>query len=312
MLELDDIQGNILAGFNTDFQVIAGLCVKSGADPKQVSQWLAQRAPEITTVNEINVQRLRMKAISFKNSLSWLFLAVSERIMGSTQSDVIFADEAFRRGMVRRSGPVLGDNTSPNNWIIGGNHTSIDVLLIVASNMKNVAEERVTMLLENAKAYGFEQTYLESANKLNGIEHFGFRDGISQPTIVGIDPDGDMQAGHFVYGYPKTVGSPPVNVLVDARGVTKNGSLIVIRRLEQDVALFHDFCASAAKEISAQWPDITPEKLQALIVGRWPHGSLVSFNDLSDPGQQPNENAFDFSDDFEGKRCPFWCAHSKS
>lgn len=304
MLELDDIQGNVLAGFNTNFQVFAGLSQQEGSNWEDVASWLADRANEVTTVSEVRSQRSPMKARTADSGFAWLCLAVSERVFAQTQPDVIFGDEAFRRGIGRRAGPVLGDRTPQQEWRLGGSRGSIDVLLIVASNSRDAAQTRAGELIQSASTKGLSESYRETAERIDDLEHFGFRDGVSQPMVIGFDPKGEIEAGHFVFGYPKWAGSPPVRPLQDPRGMVRNGSLLVVRRLKQDVARFRAFCDAEARRIQPQWPDLTPHHLQALIVGRWPQGALVSTAQSNDPGPSTN-NGFDFTDDAEGQMCPF-------
>jgi Dyp-type peroxidase family len=304
MLELNDIQGNILAGFNTNFQVLVGLAHQEGSDWQNVARWLADRASDITTVAEIRSQRSSMKAMSENNGFTWLSLAVSERVLAKTQPDILFGDDAFRRGMIRRAGPVLGDRTPPEDWKVGGTHSAVDALLIIGSNSRPAAEARASQLIQGASKAGFSESYRETGERIEDLEHFGFRDGVSQPRVIGSDSHGELEAGHFVFGYPKWPGSAPVSVQQDPRGITKNGSLLVLRRLEQDVERFRSFCDAEVNRIQMQWPELTSPHLQALIVGRWPMGAVVSSH-TSDPGPLSNENDFDFSDDSDGLICPF-------
>lgn len=305
MLELDDIQGNILAGFNTNFQVLAGLAYQEGADWQGVAQWLADRASDVTTVTEVRSQREAMKAMPESNELTWLCLSLSERVMANTQPDVLFSDDAFRLGMIRRAGPKLGDRTPPKDWKAGGPNRVIDVLLLVGSNNRAAAEARAHQLVKSASTAGLLESYRETAERIEDFEHFGFRDGISQPKVIGSDTNGEFEAGHFVYGYPKLPGGEPAVVRNDPRGITRNGSLLVLRRLEQDVERFRSFCDAEANRIKAQWPELSSAQLQALLVGRWPLGALASTSTTTDPGQVPDENNFDFSDDEDGLKCPF-------
>lgn len=305
MLELDDIQGNILAGFNTDFELMLGLTWTDGNNLDILTPWLAARAPELTSVAEIRASRAAMKLSLNGPPLVWLSLAISERLMTKILPGVIFNDEAFRRGMPRRSGTLLGDRTPVTDWKVGGLNNSVDVLLIVASNNREAAEFRGDELVSTAASAGLTTTYREMGIKIGGREHFGFRDGISQPTVKGVDEAGEMEPGHFVYGYPKLENGQPVTVYVDPHEITKNGSLLVLRRLEQDVEMFRGFCASEAERNKVVWPGLTGEHVQAMLVGRWPSGAKVSVLDNGDPGPMPDENAFDFSDDSNGLSCPF-------
>jgi Dyp-type peroxidase family len=119
-----------------------------------------------------------------------------------------------------------------------------------------------------------------------------------------VDADGDMAAGHFVFGYPRQPGAAPFSPVIDPRGLTDNGSLLVFRRLEQNVPAFRQFCAAEVTRIGDKWPGLTAEHLAALIVGRWPSGAPVREGQTTDPGGQV-DNAFDFLNDADARSCPF-------
>ncbi|MGH2950211.1 MAG: Dyp-type peroxidase [Solirubrobacteraceae bacterium] len=104
-------------------------------------------------------------------------------------------------------------------------------------------------------------------------EHFGFRDGISQPRLaeLGGAPARDgVAAGEFVLGHRNEYGRltphPPLG---------RDGSYLVLRQLEQDVDGFWEWCRAAA-------PD-APERLAEKLVGRRRDGTpLVPAADLND------------------------------
>lgn len=274
-------------------------------DLNEVTRWLVERSADITSVSDVRRQREAIKSrTEGVTAPTWLCLSLGERLLSKIQPDLVFGDEAFRRGIERRAGPVLGDRTPPKSWRLGGSNAPIDVLLIIASNSFDAASERTEALLRTALAAGLTQSYREMAERIDDLEHFGFRDGISQPKVAGSDPGGEMQPGHFVFGYPKHPGGRPTTALHDPNGLATNGSLMVARRLQQEVKLFRDFCEAEATRLKAEWPSLTGDHLQALLVGRWPKGSLVSTLHASDPGFS-EDNMFDFTDDVDGLRCPF-------
>ena len=151
---------------------------------------------------------------------------------------------------------------------------------------------------------------------LPGHEHFGFKDGVSQPGVRGrlqAKPDvfltprklaraaGNMQfakpgqpliwPGQFVFGYQSTdreTGDPVEAGKLNPAWL-KNGSLLVFRRLQQNVAGFTRFVKDAASII----PGMTPERLGALLVGRWKSGAPVlraADHDLPALGTSPLVN----------------------
>jgi Dyp-type peroxidase family len=89
--------------------------------------------------------------------------------------------------------------------------------------------------------------------------------------------------GQFVFGYPSTDGKSgstggPVAPPKLKPAWIKNGSLLVFRRLRQDVVGFSAFLRATAAALAATPPfaGMTPARLGALVVGRWPSGAPVA------------------------------------
>src|SRR5262249_9398078 len=117
-----------------------------------------------------------------------------------------------------------------------------------------------------------------------GHEHFGFRDGVSQPGIRGLTArqnpaDGNqglpgqdlLWPGQFVFGYPaqddeddKAKGPEPVM----AYPWMRNGAYMVFRRLEQKVPEFRKFVTDQSAHLG-----VDAELLAARMVGRWRSGA---------------------------------------
>ena len=304
-LQLDDIQGNILSGFNTDVQELVGLTVATESDFHRAAKWLATQADFLTVVADVRAQRSFIQSRLTTTNATWLCVAVSHRFLATTQPDVLIRDDAFNGGMLKRAPSILGDLTDSSKWRAGSSANPLDILLIIAANDEHAVIDRANTLSANAFSAGLVTTYRETARRLDDREHFGFRDGISQPTVRGFDPDGTLGAGHFVFGYPQTIGEDPFWPVVDPRGVTDNGSLLVFRRLRQDVRLFRKSCSDEAARIAPFWPGITANQLAALMVGRWPSGAPVKKDQKEDPGSISPKNDFDFHEDPDGSSCPF-------
>ncbi len=299
-LDLNDIQGNILAGFNTDFQVFVAFTMENGVGRDRVAPWLRTLADATTTVAEVRSQRRAM--IEDRNQAPWIAVALGSRLLELCAAGLKI-EKTFVQGMARRAASMLGDRTDVQHWQVGSSAAPVDLLLIVASNNEASAvavAERVSAAGTDA---GLRVSFRETGRRLDGErEHFGFRDGISQPRIAEYDSNADSFPGQFLFGHPIGPGGSIARPILDPRGIALNGSILTFRRLRQDVGAFHNFCRQEASRLQGQWPGLSGDWLAALLVGRWPSGALVSAEEGQDPGQLDED--FSFADDYDGKRCP--------
>ena len=122
-------------------------------------------------------------------------------------------------------------------------------------------------------------------------DHFGYRDRLSQPAIEGSGEDptpgsgAPFKPGEFILGYPDEDG-PPVN-LPQPETLSRNGSYMAYRRLQEHVAAFRDFLREHGGTPEEQ------ELVAAKLMGRWRSGApLVLTPDNDDPelGTDPQRN----------------------
>jgi Dyp-type peroxidase family len=193
ILEIDEIQGNILLGFNKDFETLLFFEI---ADVVPFRLWLQDLAGLVTTTRDV---------LLFRRSLRTLRQRGAERTLRSTWLQIAFAcggleklvkpgeiskfrDEAFRQGLAARSEPILKDpHGSAQSWLIGGPHNTADVVVLVAADDGRDLDIEVVRLTEAATSNGARLLLSQRGARLpdRDREHFGFRDGISQPGIRG-------------------------------------------------------------------------------------------------------------------------------
>lgn len=179
----------------------------------------------------------------------------------------------------------------------------------------------------------------------NGLraEPFGFADGISNPAIKGLRGDPGLQAdqvspGEILLGYPHMRGGlpptceipghlDPLDILPAIRGQAyrrypafgletgaaadhdfgRNGTFLVVRQLEQDVAGFIDYTRQAAAALVGQAgaPRVDAEWVAAKMVGRWRDGSPVVLYPDRQPRKPDMTNDFLYATlDPRGFACP--------
>jgi deferrochelatase/peroxidase EfeB len=128
-------------------------------------------------------------------------------------------------------------------------------------------------------------------------EHFGYADGFSQPRVVRKPRDrkrDEISHGELLLGYRDDRGDRRSNVGAKDELATllKDGSFLVMRKLQQHVGRFREFLDRE----SARQP-ISREHLQAKLVGRHTDGTPLV-------GNGGSLNDFDYADDPKGDACP--------
>ncbi|PZS36243.1 MAG: hypothetical protein DLM59_01580, partial [Pseudonocardiales bacterium] len=324
-LAMDQIQGNILDGFNKDHQTLLFLRIRDG-EVGAFRRWLHGQIPFIATAAEVHAFNDLFKAIKTRRGrdsntveATWLNIAFSHQALVKLQEEIPellateFTDDSFRAGLAARSAS-LNDSADPEaegnpaNWVVGGPDNAADVVLIVESDDRDDMLQEVTRLRASIyppkssgrPASGADIVFTEHGatlpGPLRGHEHFGFKDGVSQPGIRGrvsedptdvfmprTNPDDRGQGkpgqdvlwpGEFVFGYPsQNAGAEDISVPTpDNKSAgpawADNGSYLVFRRLRQDVGAFHDFLHARGREFAVQ-----PGQVGAKLVGRWPSGA---------------------------------------
>jgi len=334
-----DIQGNVLPGFNKDHQRFLFLRID---DVDGARGWLRRLAPQLSSMQEVlefrrafRRERLRTGASAPSTTATWIAFALSAgaiaRLLGE-EAAAAMGDEAFRQGMAARS-TFLGDPADPQapghrgRWRVGGPDSEADVLVTVAADTALDADEKAAEIVEQAAHSGvrvlWEQVGENLPGALGGHEHFGFKDGVSQPGVRGATADGELLApryldprnpharifgkagqplvwpGQFVLGMPRQDPADPLVPAADDGAFpdwARNGSYLVCRRLDQDVPAFWDFAATAGAQCGT-----SPVHFASMLVGRWPSGAPVSRtpdrDDLELAGDEFAHNHFQFDDD---------------
>jgi Dyp-type peroxidase family len=323
LLDIHDLQGGILAGFNKDHQILAALRFRDIATARA---WLRRIVPMVSSMAEVNqfntLFRARRRAVGEAAAglvATWMNIAFSRNGIAKLTSEAdanALPDSSFRAGLERGRSLFLGDpapapTADPTaNWVVGGTGRVPDAFLIVASDDPAHLDRFANALMPLASdgVQPPEVVWREAGATIPGMpghEHFGFRDGISQPGVRGLlsrrpkvfltprllkpAPPGEVDfakpgqplvwPGNFVLGYQFTSrddGSPQ-DPLPLARPWFKNGSFLVFRRLNQNVAGFSQFLTAEAARLG-----LTPAHLGALLVGRWPSGAPLSRTAFAD------------------------------
>lgn len=328
VLRVDDIQGNIVPGFLKPWMAVLALTIQ---EVPTCRGWLAGLADQVTTCRQAMETRERVRryraadtdaalghAVPDDIDDEWVAIGISFQGLSKIFSgddnrinELTTFDAAFQQGLAARSAG-LGDPVSgpyaPSDWVVGGPGNEADILLIVAADREESLEGRTGGIAQEAEHHGCTVIWRDIGHKLTGgAEHFGFKDGVSQPGVRGRYRDDDhsylaqravaagevpehgfyglpgqvlVWPGEFIFGLPTSSADPMVSGLPQRDGPdwSENGSYLVFRRLRQNVDGFRRFVEAQAAQLATQpdFHDWTPERLAAALIGRWPSGAPVS------------------------------------
>ncbi|TXL82188.1 cytochrome P450 [Vineibacter terrae] len=269
----------------------------SGTDPKQ----LPESGIEPLTFGDRPPAR---DASGHRTATFVAFSAAGLKKLGVPEAGMATFPGPFVTGMANRS-RVLGDvgASAPDAWrwadvtaADGQAPPAADAVLFIYADS---AAKRARTLEAHKRKLGAEAfidvILTEPVSKGTEYEHFGYRDGISQPVIRGTQrfskgavPADIVAPGELILGYrnnqdyfPPTVAMPPDfdpgNLLpADNQAITsrfprfralptdaprdfgRNGTFIALRQLEQDVEGFDSFIKAKATELAqyANLPDL--------------------------------------------------------
>ena len=317
-LERHDIQGMLLSAYG-HLPWSASVLLRID-DPLLTRAWLATLGPAITPATG--------KHHNHSVNVAFAYPGLATLGLDAPGAFPI----AFVDGMAtERRANILGDTgaSAPAAWEWGTGQATVDMMLLVFAHEEAALGAALTRYRAAFPGAGVrEVATLESRRYPDGKEHFGFSDGIAQPAIRGerssepgrrrTNASNDVAPGEFILGYSNEYGfaseRPLIEAACDPQGVLdeaadgkrdfgRNGSYLVMRQLEQDVAKFWRFIETAARAIDDTGAT-SREWLAAKFVGRWPNGAPLVKAPHADDARYANDNDFGFAADPYGSSCP--------
>jgi deferrochelatase/peroxidase EfeB len=321
-VDFSDIQGLVRFGYNALSE--ASFLLLKVRDARAACAWLS--AAPITTAVELSQAPKTALQVAFTRE-GLQALGVEDHVLAGF-SDEFLSGMTGQESRSRRLGDV-GAN-SPQYWQWGGWGNEPHVLVMLYAQPGQL--ESWTQTIQGGEwDRAFEVSDSLPTSNLFGAEPFGFKDGVSQPTLDWKRqraPDGDqleygnlLTLGEFLLGYPNEYGKYTQRPLLDGdapassvlpfaedapgrRDLGRNGAYIVLRQLRQDVRGFWRFLD---RQTGAN-----PQARQTLadsMVGRRANGDpLLPTATLAIEGIDPKaaaQNQFTYDSDSDGVRCPF-------
>ncbi|MBK9730408.1 MAG: hypothetical protein IPO83_03815 [Chitinophagaceae bacterium] len=195
LLDVFDIQANIAPGFRLPHQWVMGFA-GSFISLKEVLKYLAPKLTSMQQAYEYHKVRKRLsieKGIfglkSFKlheeAEILWFNLAIGRdllkelKLLAPEMQDASFAAGMYNRSFHLGDPRNEGEQGHRDGWKFGNPEKTISLLLIVGSSKESSLLEQADIF---EKKFHKLIIYSEAGNRLeNDTEHFGFKDGVSQP-----------------------------------------------------------------------------------------------------------------------------------
>ena len=272
MLEFDDIQHILL----TRAPALTGRYeFLSFRNPAGARAWLAAIMDKVHSA-----KAMRQSVDKDSRWITVAFTCNGLRALGVDEAILATFPQEFGEGMARRA-EVLGDTgaNDPANWV---DKTASPELHAIAILFARDAAERDRCVVEHRKLVA-ECPGVEVLSSLDleatppfeyAHDHFGYRDRLSQPVIEGSGDEptpgsgSPLKAGEFILGYPDESGPGPA--LPQPEILSRNGSFMAYRRLEEHVGRFRDFLRENGRTSEEQ------ELVAAKLMGRWRSGAPLT------------------------------------
>jgi len=309
---LSNLQGNILKGHGREHTTHIFIHFDS-SKIAQAKKWIKKFANDRLTSAQ---KQLKQREVFKRNGIpggifsSFYLSATGYAALGFAQP----SDPSFRAGMKSNATKAKLKDPDKATWDQGYN-TDIHAMVLLANDnsdeMGRVAMEMIEELDVFSNIVHVEYGHAIRNENGDGIEHFGYVDGVSQPLFLQDEVDEFKKGKTLPLSWDPE--APLDLVLVPdvlAGDPTAKGSYFVFRKLEQKVKAFNE--AEEALATSLGLTDEDAERAGAMIVGRYEDGTPLTLNEEDGVIGSGAENNFNYSNDTLGAKCPFHAHIRKS
>ena len=326
---LADIQGFITSGFG--HLAHATYLFVEFHEARAARQWLGTVLPAITTSSPWPVLSSGEK-LKPELAVNIGLTADGLAALGVPAPVRCTFPAEFQEGIARdHRSRILGDTeeSDPATWEVGGTrHPPIHAVVIIhavsAVRLDTACDAQRALLGATGGVVELPGSRQTGYRPDGDYEPFGFHDGVAQPSIAGISGTG-TPTGEFILGYPNHYGiippAPVVPARFDSRGLLPsldnphhapgslrdlgvNGSFVVYRKLQQDVAGFWQFLEREARRAGGGEDAERMVWLASRLVGRWPSGAPLTLAPHRDDPGLADRNDFLYRTDVDGLSCP--------
>lgn len=322
-LELDDIQGIVAYAYLRRSHARYLVLTVQPRRAAEARAWLARLRRHVGSAQAGQHRPITEPVISIAFThagLKALGVAVDKGFVPEFQQGMVHPHRSRVLGDIDADQDNYQVENAPAHWRWGMTNESVHILIsvfaaeleqlatFIAAHIAWAADEGLVRIEHTRNA-----AFRPQPDKPRDLrEPFGFRDGISQPYVEGFGrpapladaPANRVRAGEFVLGYQNELGrtgqSPSVEAARDPndllkpladgrRDLGRNGTYLVVRELDQEVARFRQRTALE----------------QAKLIGRWPSGAPLTLARQQDDPALGDRNDFSyFATDRAGMGCP--------
>lgn len=305
---LSNLQGNILKGHGRDNTVHIFSRFKPGKIA-EVKAWLQNFTKQnVTSCKEQLRQRELFKRNGTPGSLfAGLYLtAKCYEYLGLPTAP--FGDPSFKAGMKNAD----LDDPPVASWEPGYQQDVHAMILLADDDLTRLGKQSKIVLDElDLLSEIIDVEYGSAIRNANGdgLEHFGYVDGISQPLFLKDEID-NFKAANLALRFDPSAQLSLALVDDPHTGAEDAfGSYFVFRKLEQNVRGFKKAEEKVAEILGLEEED--EERAGAMIVGRFEDGTPVTLSKTDHMIASGIMNNFDYKEKIEGvngdngSRCPF-------
>lgn len=308
---LENLQGNVLKSHSRNHVQL--LFLQFTSDETDVKNWI--RNLKVTSaLDQKQASDFRKEKATHDGGLFLNFFLSAEGYeeLGFDIRDLCKeGNRIFGKGMKSRRAKKLLDDPSVDLWE-RGYAEDIDALVLLADDDDARLEMESDNIRQSLEDIGDIILEEKGTGLAGGIEHFGYKDGISIPRFFKKDIQKEaIERGGIDNWNP----AAPLDIVLVKDPFTKSdddnyGSFLVYRKLKQDVDGFNKRVSDLAKNLTLnadqQSNNVSKEDFAgALAVGRFKDGTPLVLS-ASPSGKIPVPNNFEYKGpDQKGLKCPF-------
>jgi Dyp-type peroxidase family len=314
---LSDLQGNILKNHGREHT--RNIFLQFDPSKKDETRaFIRQVGAAVTSAYEqfADTERFKLTGADGGPFIALFLTAAGYKALGIATNKTP-NDPSFQSGLKVQAGSL--QDPAPNTWdthFRGEIHAMILIGTTSAASTTKVKNKVMLAAPKSIKILGEEigKAYKNKAG--DGLEHFGYVDGRSQPLMLVEDIEKQQSKSDGIDVWDPKFGLKTAVVPCPGGNTNSFGSYFVFRKLEQNVKGFkareQDLATALGlgaglKKGSDTWIEAR-EVAGAYVVGRFEDGTPVVLHDEAQNGAMKKDsvpNNFDYSDDTAALKCPF-------